>query len=178
MLAKVTVEPVYKLSGGFRLSGIKYRMPVEGFHEAAASLNYGAVHTGKAWMPSYEKGTNKRKEDTYRNLLGGPAKRSLKKFAVTGDITKRSRTAIQRDYKERLKPGATIRKGVTVFETPKQFGERTIAVGRTSKQHKSNTIWTSQAFTYWDLKPDQIAELNQLFVTTLRSELFAKNRGR
>ena len=171
MLAKVQVYPIYKTSGGFRLSGIGYRMPdaPEDYHAASAALGFGSVHTGKAFIATFDVATGAFQGNKYRSLLGGSAKRSLKRFATTGKITKRSRTAIQKDYSTRLQ--GTVRKGVTVWERPREFGDRTKAIGQTNPDHGSKTIWTTRAYSYWLLEPGQIAELNRLFSETLKAEL-------
>lgn len=171
MLAKVQVYPIYKVSGGFRLSGIGYRMPdaPEDYHAASAALGFGSVHTGKAFIATFDVATGAFKGNKYRSVLGAAAKRSLKKFATIGKITKRSRTAIQKDYSTRLQ--GVVRKGVTVWERPREFGDRTKAVGRTNPDHGSKTIWTTRPYSYWLLEPAQIEELNRLFSETLKAEL-------
>ena len=177
MLAKVQVYPIYKTSGGFRLSGIGYRMPdaPEDYHAASAALGFGSVHTGKAFIATFDVATGAFQGNKYRSLLGSSAKRSLKKFANTGKITKRSRTAIQKDYSTRLQ--GTVRKGVSVWERPREFGERTKAVGLTNPDHGSKTIWTTRAYPYWLLEPGQIEELNRLFSETLKSEIKHFSQG-
>jgi len=95
-------------------------------YEAMAALNYGAVHTPKATRPVMDIPTGKIKEYKTQAIVGPYAKRSLKKFAYTGNLSKRARTKIQMGSRFH---GVQVTPGVQIHSTPKGVGKKIEVAG-------------------------------------------------
>ncbi len=100
-------------------------------HVAAASLNYGSVHVPRTTREVYDLSNKKLMGVKSRAVVGRAGKRSLKKFAYKGKLSKRARGRIESGsvfQGQRQSPGVQIHKAPTGTR-----GKKSIEVGQNLK---------------------------------------------
>ena len=168
ILGKTETRPVWGKGSKLRLLGVRYFGPSTVGSSAVArnkeyevmqSLNSGAVHAGVADLPLFDLSTGQYKGSSRRAIIGKAAKASLKKYAYTGKISKKARTAIEADYATSL--AGIVRSGFRIggrFELDKSF-------------RLGNKTWITKPRPFWFLTLPQVRGMNRIFRVELKKEL-------
>ena len=108
---RMAIKPIHGTR--YFLPTIKIVFPTKVLHGhvAMASLNWGAVHAPKSVRAVFDLPQRKVVGYSNRPIVGRAAKRSLKKFAYTGKISKRAKGRIERGskfYGTQVTPGVKL----------------------------------------------------------------------
>jgi hypothetical protein len=140
------------------------------FFRMCGALNYGAVRFPRSQMKGRDVIDPVTGNITgYRLMspLGAAAKRTLKKYAMTGKLSKSSRTKIENDYYSK-KGGIKIREGYSIGTVGWQkYSTKAKTAGEISSVGLSGGATVIQGRKFFYLKPSQEQRLAGAFIAAL-----------